>query len=104
MIYAELCPGFRQSEQLDAVLDLVPLTRLDLPYAASMPASNAFQMHRSRGGTRASPLPDFFIGAHAQAERLPLLTRDVRRYRTYFPEVKLIAPPDEMLEAAATQV
>ena len=100
-IYAELCPGFRQREQLDTVLDAIPLTKLNLPYEACMPASEAFLRHRARGGTRTSVLPDFFIGAHAQVERLPLLTRDVRRYRTYFPEVELIAPPDEMLEAAA---
>jgi predicted nucleic acid-binding protein len=64
------------------------------PFARAVPflAGKAFARYRAMGGSRTGVLPDFFIGAHAEVERLPLLTRDVRRYRTYFPNVTLIAP------------
>jgi len=68
------------------------LQRLPLPYEAAWPATQAFAVYRGRGGTRASPLPDFYIGAHAEVEGLILLTRDPARYRTYFPKVALICP------------
>src|SRR2546429_431253 len=66
--------------------------RLALPYRAAWPAARAFTAYRKRGGKRTAPLPDFFIGAHALVEGLTLLTRDARRYRTYFPRLRLIAP------------
>lgn len=70
------------------------MQRLELPYAAAFSAGRAFLRYRQSGGQRHSPLPDFYIGAHAEVAGLTLLTRDVARYRTYFPSVKLIAPKD----------
>lgn len=93
IIYAELAPLFNNARELD--LNLVPpsdFRRLALPYSAGFPAARAFQAYRKAGGQRSAPLPDFFIGAHAEAEGLTLLTRDATRYRTYFPKVKLICP------------
>ncbi len=93
IIYAELAPLYASERELD--LNLVPpgnFRRLLLPFSSGFPAARAFQSYREAGGQRTSPLPDFFIGAHAEAEGFTLLTRDPRRYRTYFPEVKLICP------------
>ena len=93
VIYAELAPLYRNARELD--LNLVPpsdFRRLPLPFSAGFPAARAFQAYRKSGGQRTAPLPDFFIGAHADAEGLVLLTRDAARYRTYFPKVKLICP------------
>jgi len=94
VIYAEIAPCYRDERDLD--LNLLPPTdfkRLALPYSAAFPAARAFGAYRKSGGTRTSPLPDFFIGAHAEAEGHTLLTRDPVRYRTYFPKVKLLTPP-----------
>lgn len=66
--------------------------RLPLPYAAARLAGQAFRAYRRAGGIGRSPLPDFYIGAHAQTEQLTLLTRNVARYKSYFPRLKLIAP------------
>ena len=93
IIYAELAPAFRSEAELAAALDDWPLQRLALPYPAAWPAAQAFAAYRRRGGVRTAPLPDFFIGAHAEASGLTLLTRDPTRYRTYFPAVALICPP-----------
>jgi predicted nucleic acid-binding protein len=93
VIYTELAPLYASPRELD--LNLVPpsnFRRLLLPFSAGFPAARAFQAYRNSGGQRTSPLPDFFIGAHAEAEGLVLLTRDATRYRTYFPRVKLISP------------
>lgn len=92
IIYAELCLGFEMDSQLEETLAEVGVRRLALPYRAAWPAARAFAAYRKRGGRRSAPLPDFFIGAHALVEQLTLLTRDPRRYRTYFPGVRLIAP------------
>lgn len=91
IIYAELAPAFTSRVALDRGLQGVGLRRLDLPWASSWPASEAFLAYRRGGGVR-SALPDFFIGAHAQIAGLVLLTRDPARIRAYFPGVTLIAP------------
>ena len=70
------------------------LTRLGLPYEAAFLAGRAFRRYRRAGGVRSSPLPDFFIGAHAEVAGLTVLTRDVSRFRTYFPTVDLISPTE----------
>ena len=91
-IYTELCFGFEQETDLDEVLTSAGVRRLPLPNGAAWPAAQAFAAYRRRGGGRKTPLPDFYIGAHALVEELTLLTRDAVRYRTYFPRLKLIAP------------
>jgi predicted nucleic acid-binding protein len=93
IIYAELAPAFSSSAELDRWLDPVVFQRLPLPYAAGWLASQAWLKYRKGGGTKSSPLPDFYIGAHAEVEGRTLVTRDVTRYRTYFPNVALIVPP-----------
>ena len=93
IIYAELAPAYTSAAELDA--NLVPpadFHRLALPYSAAFPAARAFAAYRKAGGTRTAPLPDFFIGAHAEVENLTILTRDPARYRTHFPRVRLICP------------
>ena len=92
IIYAELCLGFAEEAPLERALAAAGVRRLALPVAAAWPAARAFAAYRKRGGGRNTPLPDFFIGAHALVEELTLLTRDARRYRTYFPKLRLIAP------------
>lgn len=92
IIYAEVGAGFLKETELDAALDWSGLSRLDLPYAAAFLAGQAYVRYRRNGGNRLSPLPDFFIGAHAEVAGMTLLTRDAARYRTYFSKVKLITP------------
>ncbi|MGH2856419.1 MAG: type II toxin-antitoxin system VapC family toxin [Solirubrobacteraceae bacterium] len=93
IISAELAAGFASKGTLERSLQGVGLRRLNLPWAAAWLASQAFIAYRRGGGTRAAPLPDFFVGAHAEAAGLALLTRDPARIRTYFPAVEVIAPP-----------
>ncbi len=92
IIYAELSAGYATADVLDAILSDIDVRREDLPWPAAFAAGRAFVAYRRRGGARTSPLPDFFIGAHALVAGHRLLTRDAARYRTYFPEVELIAP------------
>ena len=92
IIYAELAPAFANVADLDQWLDSGIFQRLPLPFGAGWLAAQAFLKYRRSGGTKTSPLPDFYIGAHAEFEQLTLVTRDASRYRTYFPSVKLIAP------------
>ena len=92
VIYAELAAGFNRIEDLDAALPASVFRREDLPWEAAFLAGKAFVSYRRRGGARRSPLPDFYIGAHAAVRGYQLLTRDATRYRTYFPTLALIAP------------
>jgi len=82
---------FSRIEELDAVLPANDYRRLDIPWPAAFLAAKAFVDYRRRGGVRSSTMPDFFIGAHAAVSDLTLLTRDPRRYRTYFPTVRLFS-------------
>ncbi len=93
IVYAELAVGFETAAQLELTLDSADIQRLPLPYETGWDAARAFAAYRNRGGSRRSPLPDFYIGAHALVAGCQLLTRDASRYRTYFPSVRLIAPP-----------
>ena len=99
MIYAEICGGYTSNQEAEESLD-PDVKRLELPYAAAFPTSRAFLEYRRRGGTKTSPLPDFYIGAHALVTGMRLLTRDVTRFRSYFPQVDLICPPESMLQNA----
>jgi predicted nucleic acid-binding protein len=92
IILAEFSLGFATSEACDAEIERLGVVFADLPRSAAFRAGAAFREYRARGGARAAPLPDFFIGAHASALRIPVLTRDAARYRTYFPEVEMVAP------------
>ena len=77
---------------LDRWLDPDVFHRLALPYSSGWLAGQAYVKYRRSGGIRNAPLPDFYIGAHPEAEHLTLITRDATRYRTYFPSVVIIAP------------
>lgn len=92
LVYAEVSVSFATLAELDGVLAKLQIERIDLPWGAAHTAGQAFVAYRKRGGLKTAPLPDFYIYAHAQSENLTLLTRDVRRCRTYFPKVKLITP------------
>ena len=92
LVYAEVSLAFDRIEDLDAALDAAAFERRALPWTAAFLAGRAFLRYRAAGGGRRSPLPDFYIGAHASLDGLALLTRDARRYRTYFPRLRLIAP------------
>lgn len=92
LIYAEVSIGFDRIEELDDALDPAVFQRRPLPWEAAFLAGKCFLRYRRRGGTRSSTLPDFYIGAHALIEGLTLVTRDAKRYRTYFPRLPLVAP------------
>ena len=92
IIYAEVSIRFERIEELDEALPAAYFERSALPWEAAFLAGKCFLRYRRAGGARRSPLPDFYIGAHAAVAGMALLTRDARRYRTYFPTVPLIAP------------
>ena len=90
IVFAELAVKFDTQKELDHRLSA--FTCLPLPLNAAFQAGKAFEKYRRAGGKKARPLPDFFIGAHAYVAHLPLLTRDPRRVRSFFPSVHLITP------------
>jgi hypothetical protein len=92
VIYAEVAARFERIEDLEEALPEEYYQRQPLPWEAAFLAGRSFVRYRREGGQRRSPLPDFYIGAHALIGGLTLLTRDARRYRTYFPKLRIIAP------------
>jgi predicted nucleic acid-binding protein len=90
IVYAEVSLGYDTIEALDAAL--LGFTRLPLPYEAGFLAARCYMRYRKAGGARRSPLPDFYIGAHAAIDGHELLTRDKARYRSYFPNLRIVAP------------
>ena len=92
LIYAEVSVRYDSIEAVDVVLPMNLFRREDVPYEAAFLAGKAYLQYRDRGGIRRSLLPDFFIGAHAAVAGYRVLTRDPRRYRSYFPKLDLIAP------------
>jgi hypothetical protein len=92
IIYAELCYPENSPDEVDELLEKLELGYSELPREALFLASQAFRKYREAGGVQTSPLPDFFIGAHAAALGIPLITRDPTRYQNYFPIIKLITP------------
>ncbi|MEK6608867.1 MAG: type II toxin-antitoxin system VapC family toxin [Myxococcota bacterium] len=92
IVYAEVSVHFSGIEDLDDALQADRFRREALPWEAAFLAGRCFLQYRRRGGVRTSPLPDFYVGAHAAVAGMALLTRDAARYRTYFPTLKLIAP------------
>ena len=94
IIYAEVSIGFDRVEDVETVLSVSFFRRDPIPWEAAFLAGKCIVAYRRKDGKKSSPLPDFFIGAHAAVARIPLLTRDVSRYRTYFPKLRLIAPDE----------
>jgi predicted nucleic acid-binding protein len=92
VVYAELSVRFAMIEALDAMLESASVILTEIPRPALFLAGKAFQRYRAEGGSRTGVLPDFFIGAHAAVTGTPLLTRDARRFRTYFPTIELVTP------------
>ncbi|HLA94321.1 MAG TPA: type II toxin-antitoxin system VapC family toxin [Pyrinomonadaceae bacterium] len=92
LIYAEVSSRFSTIEALNEALPFDRYRREALPFEAAFLAGKAFLKYRRRGGTKTSPISDFYIGAHAAISGFKILTRDPRRYRQYFPTVELIAP------------
>jgi predicted nucleic acid-binding protein len=92
LIYAEVAVSFNSLEDFEGALQPLNLGREALPWPAAYLASQAFQLYRRRGGAGRSPMPDFYIGAHASVAGYALLTRDARRYREYFPKLKIVSP------------
>jgi predicted nucleic acid-binding protein len=93
LIYAEISVGYDTIEELDDLLPASDYEREPLPYTAGFAAGKAFLQYRRSGGDKRSPTPDFYIGAHAAVAGYQLLTRDVARYRTYFPTIALFSEP-----------
>jgi predicted nucleic acid-binding protein len=92
VIFAEASVRFETIEEVDRALPEEYFKRAALPWEAAYLAAKIFAKYRRRGGTKTAPLPDFFIGAHAAVTGMTLLTRDARRYRAYFPKLRIIAP------------
>lgn len=92
VIYTEISIGFSRIEDLENVLSSLPIEHISIPKDALFLAGKAFLNYRRKKGTKRSPLPDFYIGAHAAARNYRLLTRDPKRVRYYFPKVSIISP------------
>lgn len=92
IIFAEISARYDRIEDVEEALPREYFLRAALPWEAAFLAAKCFATYRRRGGTRTAPLPDFFIGAHAAVTGMSLLTRDPRRYRAYFPKLRLISP------------
>ena len=92
IVYTELSMGFKKIEELEDAIDALSLRVLEIPREALFLTGKVFLKYRKNKGTKTSPLPDFFIGAHTSVSQFDLITRDVSKYKTYFPQVKLIHP------------
>jgi len=92
IIYAELSIAYRRIEELEQMLSKGGFRVEQIPREALFLAGKAFMRYREQGGAKGGVLPDFFIGAHAAVAGIPLLTRDARRYRSYFPKLELLSP------------
>lgn len=94
LILAEISPRFERADDLEAALAGLPLVREHLPWDAAFLAGQAFRVYRLSEGVKTSPMPDFYIGAHALVRGMCLLTRDARRYRSYFPKLAILGPQE----------
>lgn len=92
IVYAEVSVGYETVEEVEELLTPDFVLREDLPWEAAFLAGKCFLMYRRRGGSKTAPLPDFYIGAHAAVRDFKLLTRDARRFRSYFPKLEILAP------------
>ena len=92
IVYTEVSIGFDRIEEIESAIDALGIKVLEMPREALFLTGKAFLSYRKKKGTKTSPLPDFFIGAHASVSKLKLITRVVSKYRTYFPQVQLVHP------------
>lgn len=92
IIYAELCFPLPTAEDADQLIAYLGLEYHEFSRESLFLAAQAYRIYRQHGGTKTAPLPDFLIGAHAAALGIPIITRDITRYQTYFPNVTLISP------------
>ncbi len=92
IVYAEISIGFKRIEDLESAIAKAGLRMLEIPKEALFLAGKAYLKYKKRKGIKKTPLPDFFIGAQAAVQNLDLITRDISRYQSYFPTVKLITP------------
>lgn len=94
IVYTEVSIGFDKIEELEKAIAQLNMRVLEIPREALFLTAKVFLKYRKNKGTKNAPLPDFFIGAHAAVSSFNLITRDVKKYRTYFPQVKLVHPGD----------
>ncbi len=92
IVYAEISIGFNQIEEVENAINQLDIKVLEIPREALFLAGKVFLQYRKNKGTKRSPLPDFFIGAHVSVSKFSLITRDTKNYKTYFPQIKLIQP------------
>ncbi len=92
IVYTEVSIGFNKVEEVESAIGALGIKVLELPREALFLTGKAYIKYRKNKGTKTSPLPDFFIGAHASVSQFGLVTRDLAKYKTYFPQVKLIHP------------
>ena len=92
IVYTEVSIGFNKIEELEKAIEVLGIKVLEIPREALFLTGKAFLKYRKNKGTKNSPLPDFFIGAHAAVSSFDLITRDIRKFKTYFPQIKLIHP------------
>ncbi len=92
MVYTEISMGFQKIEELEEAIAELGIKVLEIPREALFLSGKVFLKYRKNKGTKVSPLPDFFIGAHAAVSKLDLISRDISKYKTYFPQVRLIYP------------
>lgn len=92
IIYAEVSIRFSTIDELEEAIPSSFFTKLHVPYEAAFLAGKCYKKYKERGGLKTSVLPDFLIGAHASVSNIKLVTRDISRYKTYFPKLELIAP------------
>lgn len=92
IVYTEISMGFEKIEELENAIEVLHLKVLEMPREALFLTGKVFLQYRKNKGTKTSPLPDFFIGAHASVSEFDLITRDVSKYKTYFPQIALIHP------------
>lgn len=92
IIYSEVSVSFEYIEEVERVIPASVFKRMHLPWEAAFLAGKVFLRYRKQEGKKRSPLPDFYIGAHSTVLGIPLITRDTRRFQSYFPKLQLIAP------------
>lgn len=92
IVYTEISIGFKKIEEVETAITELDIKVLEMPREALFLTGKVFLQYRKNHGTKTSPLPDFFIGAHTAVSKFDLITRDTSKYKTYFPQVKLIHP------------